>query len=278
MSLKHPRGAVAGYLAVLLVVAAGMTGMSPVGAQGISAAFHRDSSDCNAGTLVLAGVAASSEVDAVLYWTSVGGGVASDEHLGVGDSGATWRHFYNPGRNYRLFPTDAFTMRVLVFQPANSYTPALDTQVAVVGCGVFPPDSDSDSVTDEKDDCPGTTVGAAVDAFGCPTQTPQLPPLPDPSGTPEVTPVDPTIPTVSPADQTIKIPRKVLERGKSAKLAKTTNQGAKVAWASNSKACQVVRGSRVKAGSKKGACRLTATAEALPGFKTFTRTFVVKVK
>lgn len=108
-----------------------------------------------------------------------------------------------------------------------------------------------------------------------PTPTPTVEPTPSPTMTPTPT-VEPPAPLAS---QTLKAPKKVLKKGKTAKLAKATHQGAKVKWQSKtSKKVCVVKAGKLVAGKKKGSCRLTATAAAVPSFKTYTGKFTVKVK
>ena len=114
-------------------------------------------------------------------------------------------------------------------------------------CPVPPPDGDNDGVLDSVDRCPAEAGPASNN--GC---LPQL------------------------ADQTLKAPAKVLKKGKAAKLAKTTQQGAKVKWKSKSKTCKV-KGAKVK-GVKKGICRLSATATAVPNYKALSKSFKFKVK
>jgi hypothetical protein len=310
-------------VATLSLVLAGVFGTTPANAEAVSAQFYRDADNCNAGTLVLQGVSASAEVDAIIFWTRNDIG-ASDSYVGTGGSGVSWRHYYNSGVQYKFYPQDVFSMRVLVFY-VGDMDPVLDTQVDVVACGISPPDSDGDGVTDDKDNCSNTPAGTTVDINGCPIVT--LPPDSDGDGvtddkdncsnTPAGTTVDingcpiVTLPpdsdgdgvtddkdncsntpagttvdingcpivTLPPplGDQTIKAPKKVLKKGKSAKLARATRQGAKVKWASKSNTCKVKAGKLV-AGKKKGMCRLTATAPAVPSFKAFSKKYVVKVK
>ncbi len=240
-------------LGTVALVLTGVFGTTPANAEAVSAQFYRDADNCNAGTLVLQGVSASAEVDAIIFWTRNDIG-ASDSYVGTGGSGVSWRHYYNSGVQYKFYPQDVFSMRVLVFY-VGDMDPVLDTQVDVVACGISPPDSDGDGVTDDKDNCSNTPAGTTVDINGCPIVT-----LPPPLG-----------------DQTIKAPKKVLKKGKSAKLARATRQGAKVKWASKSNTCKVKAGKLV-AGKKKGMCRLTATAPAVPSFKAFSKKYVVKVK
>ena len=119
-----------------------------------------------------------------------------------------------------------------------------------------------------SENCNGT------DPTPTPTPTPTVDPTPTPTPTPTVEPPPPVL-----ADQTLKAPAKVLKRGKTAKLAKATHQGAKVKWQSKtSKKVCVVKAGKLVAGKKKGSCRLTATAAAVPSFKTYTGKFTVKVK
>ena len=125
------------------------------------------------------------------------------------------------------------------------------------GCPLLPPDTDGDGVTDDADQCP--TVAGPASNGGCPIVTPPPPPPP------------------VLANQTLKAPAKVLKKGKSAKLAKATRQGAKVKWRVKGKTCKV-KASKLVAGKKRGTCRLVATAPSVPNFKALTKKFVVKVK
>ena len=136
-----------------------------------------------------------------------------------------------------------------------SDTPA-GTPVDANGCPLPPPDGDSDNdgVPNSADRCSDTPAGTPVDANGCPVVTPL--PL---------------------ASQTLKAPVKVLKKGKAAKLAKATQQGAKVKWKSMTKTCKVKGGAKAT-GIKKGVCRLKATAAAVPNYKALKKIFKFRVK
>ncbi len=104
---------------------------------------------------------------------------------------------------------------------------------------------------------------------------------PDP--VPVVPTPDPTTPTPNPeptvtvlGTQTAKPPAK-LKKGKKAKLAKKTTQGAKVTWkTSTKKVCGVKR--NVVTAKKKGTCKLSAKAPAKPGFTAFSKRYTIKVR
>ncbi len=133
----------------------------------------------------------------------------------------------------------------------------------------------------------GTSVVGTVLACGnvrptptpSPTEPTPTPTTPTPTPTPKPTPTPTVEPSAPLASQTLKAPAKVLKKGKKAKLAKATRQGAKVKWKvkGKGKTCKV-KASVLFAGKKKGACRLTATAPAVPSFKAFAGKFTVKVK
>lgn len=112
------------------------------------------------------------------------------------------------------------------------------------------------------------SVGCDIEPTPTPTPTPTVEPTPTPT-------VEPTPPPLG--EQILKAPKKVLKKGKSAKLAKATRQGAKVKWKVKGKTCKV-KVSKLFAGKKKGTCRLTATAPAVPKYKAYTGKFTVKVK
>ena len=77
--------------------------------------------------------------------------------------------------------------------------------------------------------------------------------------------------------QTMKKPPAKLKKGKKAKLAKQTRQGAKISWRSNTKKICSVKKRTVKA-KKKGACKISATAPAIPGYAAFTRKYTIRVR
>lgn len=126
--------------------------------------------------------------------------------------------------------------------------------------------------------CPWQGMTITLDEF---TAASDPSPSPSESVTPTPT-VEPTpTPTVEPpaplAAQNLKAPKKVLKKGKTAKLAKTTQQGAKVKWVSKSKTCKLVKGYKLK-GVKKGKCTLRATAPAVGGFASLSSNFTLRVK
>ena len=92
-----------------------------------------------------------------------------------------------------------------------------------------------------------------------------------------VRPTAPPPPAVTPAAQTLKKPPAKLKKGKKAKLAKTTRQGAKVSWKSKTKKRCTVKKYTVRA-KKKGACKLIATAPAIPGYEALTKKYTIRVK
>lgn len=77
--------------------------------------------------------------------------------------------------------------------------------------------------------------------------------------------------------QTVKSPPAKLKKAKSAKLARTTSQDTKITWKSSTKKVCTVKQFKVKA-KKKGKCRISATAPAVPGFTAFTKRYTIRVK
>lgn len=137
-----------------------------------------------------------------------------------------------------------------------------DVTKVALECGQTP--SPSPSPTD-----PSSSPAPTETATAAPTPTVTVSPTTTAAPTPTLEPL---------ASQSIKGPKKVLKKGKKAKLAKATYQGAKAVWVSKSgKTCKVKAG-KVKAGKQKGVCRLMVTAPAVPGFKAFTKRYKVKVK
>ena len=258
-------------VAALSLVLAGVLGTSPANSLSISANFYRDVDNCNSGTLVLQGIPGSTEVDAVINWTKDSFGT-SDEYLGSGGTADSWRHFYNPGDDYKYFPEGEFTMRVLVFYPETS-DPILDEQVPVAACGVSIPDSDGDGVTDEKDNCPNTPAGTTVDANGCPVVEPTPNPTVSvtPTGTPTVEPTVVPTPTVTPTQPA---PQPQAVKGlkvkvKKAKVKATWKSATATKWQCKTK---VVKG-KAKAKPKK---RTVTSAQCT--FKVKVKTKKAKVK
>ncbi len=104
----------------------------------------------------------------------------------------------------------------------------------------------------------------------------KLKPTPDP-----VTPPPPG-PTPDPAvavlgSQSAKKPPAKLKKGKRAKLAPKTAQGAKLKWTTSTKKVCVVKKTTVTA-KKKGACGLSAKAPAVSGFKAFAKRYTIRVR
>ena len=98
---------------------------------------------------------------------------------------------------------------------------------------------------------------------------------PQPTPPPPVTPTPP--PTAQAAAQSLKKPPAKLKKGKKAKLAKKTTQGAKVTWkTSTKKICTVKR--NVVTAKKKGTCKLSAKAPARTGFTAFSKRYTIKVR
>jgi OOP family OmpA-OmpF porin len=103
------------------------------------------------------------------------GGLRLDPDVGSSDSS----FLVNGGGGVKVFLTDAIALRgdaryVLTFDDTHNnliYTLSLDflfggkRKVAAVAA---PADSDGDGVTDDRDRCPGTPAGIAVDDRGCP--------------------------------------------------------------------------------------------------------------
>lgn len=89
--------------------------------------------------------------------------------------------------------------------------------------------------------------------------------------------VRPTATPVPPAAQTLKKPPAKLKKGKKAKLAKTTRQGAKVTWKTSTKKTCTVKKYKVTA-KKKGKCKLSANAPAIPGYTALTKKYTIRVK
>jgi len=85
------------------------------------------------------------------------------------------------GGGVKLWMTDAvglrFEARDVSFKPLNNIGPPDHLHSIVLGAGLTfalgatPRDTDGDGVPDKKDKCPGTPMGARVDANGCPLDT-----------------------------------------------------------------------------------------------------------
>jgi hypothetical protein len=97
-------------------------------------------------------------------------------------------------------------------------------------------------------------------------------PTPEPTTSPTPTP-----PPVTPVTQSVKKPPAKLKKGKKAALAKKTKQGAKVTWKSTTKKVCTVKKYTVKA-KKKGTCKLSAKAPAIPGYAAFAKKFPIRVR
>ncbi len=101
-------------------------------------------------------------------------------------------------------------------------------------------------------------------------------PTPDPTTPPPPTPTpDPTVPV--PSSQSVKKPPAKLKKGKKAKLAPKTAQGARLKWTTSTKKVCVVKKTTVTA-KKKGACKLSAKAPAVSGFNAFTKRYTIRVQ
>lgn len=101
---------------------------------------------------------------------------------------------------------------------------------------------------------------------------------PEPSPTPSTSPPPtPPPPPVTPGTQSVKKPPAKLKKGKKAKLAKNTKQGAKVSWKSRTKKVCTVKKYVVTA-KKKGKCTLSAKAPAITGFTAFSKRYSIRVK
>ncbi len=94
----------------------------------------------------------------------------------IGDSKET--NTFEFGAGLRLWMTDAVGLRIeardVSFKPFVSDGPSGQYHNMVIGAGLTfalgatPRDTDGDGVPDKKDTCPGTPMGARVDANGCP--------------------------------------------------------------------------------------------------------------
>lgn len=103
------------------------------------------------------------------------GGFKLDPDVGSSDSG----FLVNAGGGVKYFLTESIALRgdaryVLTFDETHNnliYTLSLDFLFGgakKVTAAAAPVDSDGDGVSDARDQCPNTPVGAAVDAGGCP--------------------------------------------------------------------------------------------------------------
>ena len=84
-------------------------------------------------------------------------------------------------------------------------------------------------------------------------------------------------PSATPVAQSVKKPPAKLKKGKKAKLAKKTTQGAKVTWKTSTKKVCTVKKYKVTA-KKKGKCKLSAKAPAITGYTAFSKKYTIKVK
>ena len=82
---------------------------------------------------------------------------------------------------------------------------------------------------------------------------------------------------VSPSAQSLKKPPAKLKKGKKATLAKKTRQGAKVTWKTSTKKICTVKKYKVTA-KKKGKCKLSAKAPAIPGYTALRKKYTIRVK
>jgi hypothetical protein len=101
-----------------------------------------------------------------------------------------------------------------------------------------------------------------------PTPDPVTPPPPGPTPPPPV-------PVLS--SQSVKKPPAKLKKGKKAKLAPKTAQGAKLNWTTSTKKVCVVKKTTVTA-KKKGACKLSAKAPAVSDFQAFSKRYTIRVR
>ncbi len=96
-----------------------------------------------------------------------------------------------------------------------------------------------------------------------------------------VAPDDQTSPVPTLVQQTVKSPPRTLRVGTSKKLAKRTQQGARVKWRVKSgRVCSIKAKKKVSRvmGKRPGKCGLTARAPAVPGHTSLVKKFSVKVK
>jgi hypothetical protein len=77
--------------------------------------------------------------------------------------------------------------------------------------------------------------------------------------------------------QSAKTPPKKLKKGKKAKLAKSTTQGAKITWKTTTKKRCTVKKAKVTA-KRKGKCKLSAKAPGVPGFTAFSAKYTIRVR
>ena len=125
---------------------------------------------------------------------------------------------------------------------------------------------------------PGTKTAALYFASSAP-DSPQSVALtgtgvtaPTPAPTVTLPPPPPT-----PAAQKVKKPPARLKKGRTARLAKESRQGAPVTWQSRTKRNCTVKKHMVKA-LKPGTCLLKATAPKLPGYKPYRKNFAITVR
>jgi uncharacterized delta-60 repeat protein len=103
-------------------------------------------------------------------------------------------------------------------------------------------------------------------------------PAPTPAPTPTPTPTPAPSPTPTPIKkQSAKKPPAKVKKGKRAKLAKRTRQGAKLKWKSSTKKVCVVKKTTLRT-KRKGKCVVRAKAPAVGGIKAFSKKYVIKVK
>ena len=117
----------------------------------------------------------SPEKRLVPYLAAGIGGLRLDPDAGGSDSS----FLVNGGGGLKYFLTDAIALRgdaryILTFDETHNnliYTFSVDFLFGAkkkVAAAAAPPDSDGDGVSDDRDRCPETPAGAAVDAVGCP--------------------------------------------------------------------------------------------------------------
>ncbi len=82
---------------------------------------------------------------------------------------------------------------------------------------------------------------------------------------------------VAATSQSVKAPPKKLNRGTKRKLAKATAQGSKLRWKTLTKKTCVVKKSKL-VGKRKGECRVRATAPAIAGHSTFSKTYKIRIR
>ena len=129
----------------------------------------------------------------------------------------------------------------------------------------------SSAVTVSSDGAVALLAAARTVAGPEPTPEPPVTPAPEP-------PVNPTPPPpAQPGTQSVKKPPAKLKKGKKVALAKKTQQGAKVTWKTSTKKTCTVKKYKVTA-KKKGTCKLSAKAPAIPGYTALRKKYTIRVK